>query len=876
MTRRTLITVIAVAAVAAAAWTLLWPTGPAARTADEIAVEIAEQKTEMKARMAAEGRRYEPGAFPNEWASLQRAYPYGRINFEQLKEAQVEAQAMRLAAGRTSPGTWVERGPTNIGARVTDLEMHPTDPNTIFAGMASGGVYKSMDGGTTWDPIFDDQAVLTIGDIAIDPYDPDVIYVGTGEANSASFSWFGMGMFKSEDGGSTWSYTGLEETRYIGRVIVDPHNTDRLWVAGAGSLFGTDSNRGVYRSLDAGDSWDKVFSLTDSTSCIDIAIDPTKPDTLYAAMWERVRGLTYRRSGGPSSGIWRSHDGGDNWTELTNGLPSGPDVGRIGISVAASSPNVIYAFYVDDPGYFYGVYKSTDGGDSWSPTNSSGLSNLTSSFGWYFGQIRVDPEDPNRAFVMGVPFYRTENGGFSWSEVGESNHVDHHAMAFDPADHTRIFEGNDGGIYRSTSSGDSWTKLYDQPTNQFYAIEIDYQNPQRLYGGTQDNGTLRTVDGDPDNWERIFGGDGFYVVVDPTDPNTIFCEYQWGNAYKSTDFGDSWDWALNGVDDGDRRNWSSPIVMDPSDNETLYFGTYRVWKTTDGGDWWNAISADLTNGYAGGSTFGTVTTIAVAPANPDVIYVGTDDSNVWVTQNGGTLSWTNVSATLPNRWVTRVAVDPTDPTIAYATFSGLRWNENIGHVYRTENAGASWTDITGNLPDAPVNALAVDPDLPNVLYAGSDVGCFYTKNLGADWEMLGTGLPAAPVYDIKIHQPTRTLVAGTHGRSMHSIDLDETTGIPDDAEEVGSVVSLSNHPNPFGGSTSITYTLAGPSQVTLAVYDIAGHMVRTLESGARVAGEHEIRWDGMNDAGRRVANGTYFLRLEAGEQVTARKMNLVR
>ena len=683
-------------------------------------------------------------------------------------------------------------------------------------------------------------------------------------------------MFKSEDGGSTWSYAGLEETRYIGRVIVDPHNTDRLWVAGAGSLFGTDSNRGVYRSLDAGDSWDKVFSLTDSTSCIDIAIDPTKPDTLYAAMWERVRGLTYRRSGGPSSGIWRSHDGGDSWMELTNGLPSGPDVGRIGISVAASSPNVIYAFYVDDPGYFYGVYKSTDGGDSWSPTNSSGLSNLTSSFGWYFGQIRVDPEDPNRAFVMGVPFYRTENGGFSWSEVGGSNHVDHHAMAFDPADHTRIFEGNDGGIYRSTSSGDSWTKLYDQPTNQFYAIEIDYQNPQRLYGGTQDNGTLRTVDGDPDDWERIFGGDGFYVVVDPTDPNTIFCEYQWGNAYKSTDFGYSWDWALNGVDDGDRRNWSSPIVMDPSDNETLYFGTYRVWKTTDGGDWWNAISADLTNGSSGGSTFGTVTTIAVAPTNPDVIYVGTDDSNVWVTQNGGVLSWTNVSATLPNRWVTRVAVDQTDPTIAYATFSGLRWNENIGHVYRTENAGASWTDITGNLPDAPINALAVDPDLPSVLYAGSDVGCFYTKNLGADWEILGTGLPAAPVYDIKIHQPTRTLVAGTHGRSMHSIDLDETTGTPEDAEEVGSVVSLSNHPNPFGGSTSITYTLAGPSQVTLAVYDIAGHMVRTLESGVRVTGEHEIRWDGMNDAGRRVANGTYFLRLEAGEQVTARKMNLVR
>ena len=596
MNRRTTTALIVLAVAAALAWTAWAPSEPALKTADEIAVDIAALKADMKADMAERGERYEPGAFPNEWASLQRAYPYDRINFEQLKEARADARVLEMQAAGGRGGAWVERGPTNIGARVTDLAVHPTSTNIVYAAMASGGVFKSTNGGINWTPIFDDESVLTIGDLTLDPNTPSTVYVGTGEANSSSFSWFGEGMYKSTDAGATWSYIGLEETRYIGRVIVDPNDSDRIWVAGMGSLFGTDSNRGVYRSLDAGDNWTKVFALTDSTSCVDLAIHPTNTDIIYAAMWERVRGLTYRRSGGPSSGIWRSHDGGDNWTELTTGLPSGSSVGRIGIAVAKSSPNVLYAFYCDDPGYFMGVYKSTDGGDSWAQTNDGNLSNLTSSFGWYFGQIRVDPADHTRAFVMGVPFYRTENGGFSWQEVGYDNHVDHHAIAFDPFDPSRVYNGNDGGIYVSNDSGDNWTKLYDQPTNQFYAIEIDYQNPNRLYGGTQDNGTLRTVDGDPDDWERIFGGDGFFIVVDPTDSNIIFCEYQNGNAYKSTDFGYNWSWALNGVDDNDRRNWSSPIVMDPSNPNTVYFGTYRVWKTTNQGDSWSAISGDLTDG----------------------------------------------------------------------------------------------------------------------------------------------------------------------------------------------------------------------------------------------------------------------------------------
>ncbi len=876
MRRSVIILVVVIAALGLGIWLLPSRYKGGQVTTEESQAKIARENGELTAELAASGQPDEAGQFPNEWGFAQRAYPYGRIDYDQLEEAVVEAQAMRLEAKKLAAplgAVWSEEGPGNIGARVTDLAMHPTDPDLVYAAMASGGVFKTTDGGNTWHPITDDLPVLTIGAVAVDPTNPDVIYVGTGEANVQSYSWFGMGMFKSTDGGATWSYIGLEETRYIARIVIDPLNTDRLWVAGTGSLFGTNPERGVYRSIDGGDTWDLVLSVTDSTAATDIAIDPAKPDTVFAAMWERHRGLTYRRSGGPTSGIYRSYDGGDTWGELTAGLPSGADVGRIGISVCAGNPNVVYAIYDMWTAYEARVYKSTNGGDSWGRTTDGALSGIHSSFGWYFGQIRVDPGNPNRAFAMGVPFYRTQDGGATWLQVGSGNHVDHHAMVFDPGNYAHIFEGNDGGIYVSTNSGTSWTKLYDQPTNQFYAIEIDYSNPQHLYGGTQDNGTIRTPTGATDDWEGIFGGDGFYCNVDPIDSDIIYVEYQYGNLYKSTDFGYSWNGAMDGIDDGD-RNWSTPVVMDPSDHLTLYYGARHVYRTTNGANSWTRISDDLTNGYANG--YGTITTLAVAPADPDVIYAGTDDSNVWVTTNGGS-GWADVSGSLPNRWVTRVVVDPLDPGTAYVTFSGLRWDENIGYVYRTTDYGSTWDDITGNLPAAPVNALVVDPDEPARLFAGSDVGCFYTEDYGATWEMLGTGLPAVPVYDLKLHNPTRTLVAGTHGRSMHSFDLTSLSGLASIRRPgPGGVADLTNYPNPFKDVTTVRLSLARPAEVVLTIYDLAGRKVRSLEAGSMPAGTHEFRWDGRNESDRRVASGVYFIRLESDAGSTTRMLNLVR
>lgn len=878
MPRKILSVIVAMVVVASFLWIVREPVPERAISTEE-SVRLAKQfKKDMKAEWAAEGRRYEPGAFPSEWAWQQRAYPYDKFDFEQLKDAVVQAQAMRIEARKmpaSLSATWVERGPTNIGARVSDIVIHPVDTDIIYAAISSGGVLKSTDAGVTWAPISDDLPVLTLGAIALDPQDPDVIYLGTGEANAHSFSWFGMGLYKSTDAGVTWEYKGLEDTRYIARIVIDPMNSNRVWVAGTGALFGTNPERGIYRSLDAGDTWDLVLSVTDSTAGTDVAVDPQRPDTVYACMWERVRGLTYRQSGGPSSGIYRSYDGGDTWQELTNGLPSGPDVGRMGISVCESQPEYLYAIYADDPGYFAGVYRSQDGGDSWTRTYDGNLDNLHSSFGWYFGQIRVDPGDRDHVFALGVPFFETQDGGNSWYEVGSSMHVDHHALAFDPTDFSRIFNGNDGGIYYSLNSGATWYKSYDQHTNQFYAIEIDYQNPSRLYGGTQDNGTLRSITGDPDDYERIFGGDGFYCNVDPTDSTSIYVEYQYGNLFHSTDFASSWTEVMDGISSSDRRNWSTPVVMEPGDPQTLYYGTYRLYRTTNGGTMWNAISGDLTNGSAGGG-FGTLTTIAVAPTDVDVIYVGTDDSNVWVTDNGGG-SWTNISATLPDRWVTRVAVDPGNENLAYATFSGLRWDENIGYVYYTDDMGATWTDITGDLPAAPVNALVVDPGLTSRVIVGTDVGCFYCDGRDGNWLLTGTGMPPVPVFDLKTHAPTRTVVAGTHGRSMYSLDL---STLPDVASvkprDAMQVATLENHPNPFGASTTVTFALAHAAEVSVEVYDLTGRRVKSLASGRREAGGHEVRWDGTNERGARVASGIYFARLSTARGAVTRTLNLVR
>ena len=693
--------------------------------------------------------------------------------------------------------TWELVGPTNIGGRITDIDIHPNSPETIYLGAASGGVWKSVDNGTNWEYKFDGVNLISIGDIAIDPNNENILYAGTGEANASSYSFMGDGIYKSYNAGEDWEHIGLEYSAYIGRIVVDYDNSERLFVAACGNLFTPDPERGLYRSENGGTSWEKILFVNDSVSAIDIVQHPENPDILFAGMWERMRGLEYRHSFGEGTGIWKTEDGGDTWVELTNGLPSG-DAGRVGLAIAGSNPNVVYAYY-DMPDYEVNVFKSTNGGTTWVQTNDWELQGMNNYFGWYFGQIRVHPEDENMVFVMGVKMFRSTNGGNSWLEIGEGEiHVDHHAMYFD-MENDRILQGNDGGLYASNNNGFNWSKMNNLPFTQFYAIDVDYWNPERIIGGTQDNGTNITYSGSINDWERILWGDGMYCLIDYTNPNIMYAESQWGNLHKSTNGGNDidyigWQWE----DEDDRVNWSAPLAMDPVNPGVLYFGTYRVWKSYNGGNAWSTVSVDLTKGID--QYFHTITTIAVSPVNTNIVVVGSGDGLVHISNSSGG-EWENVSDGIPDRWVTKVACDPFDENTIYATVSGFRWDEPLAHVFKSTDLGQNWENISGNLPEIPMNDIVLDPDHEGHIFVGSDAGIFYTQDSGQNWNSLNEGIYNAPVMAMKIHNPTRALVIGTYGVSAYRLDLDDL--IVDIGEEKEIQGNITIYPNPFKRALNI-------------------------------------------------------------------------
>ena len=821
-----------------------------------------------------------PDQKPNEWLTMQRLFPYMKADpdvyikaLEQAHKLQRKTRKNRLAKNENIVH-WEFAGPSNIGGRVVDIEINPINPNIIYSGFATGGVFKSTDMGTSWFPVFDSLNILTIGDIAIDPVNPDILYVGTGEANGGHNNFPGAGVFKSTDAGNTWKFLGLTNTTSIGRIIVNPVNDNTVYLAAVGSYFSPNPERGVYKSTDGGSSWDKSLFVSDSTGAIDLVMNPDNPEFLFAAMWERVRRPNSAHLYGPSSGIYRTTNGGSNWELLnsTTGLPNSKkqNIGRIGLAMSFSNPNVTYALY-NDGTYITGLYKTTDYGDSWVNVDADNdLSGGSSNFSWYFGQVRIHPTNPEIVYVLDVGFMRSTDGGTSWSYYYQT-HVDHHALAFNPSNPNWLIDGNDGGINISTNAGVTWGPHANIPATQFYEIGLDANNPDKLYGGTQDNGTNRTPDGGTNDWQNIYGGDGFYVVVDYTNPDIIYAESQYGNLGKSTDGGRSFSNATIGINFSEPTNWSTPIVMDPNNSNILYYGTNRIYRTIDSASSWQVISDDLTDGIPG-TRLGTVTTIAVAPGNSDVIYAGTDDSHVWVTPDYGT-TWTDVSGTLPYRWVTRVVVDPKDENIVYVTFSGLKWRDPQPHVFRSSNMGQSWTDISSNLPDAPVNAFAVDNIDQSILYLGNDVGMYVSFNTGGSWESLGEGLPVVTIGDIKIHPTENSLVAGTYGRSMYKLDLNLLTGV--ETNNDNNIVNIfkleQNYPNPFNPITNIRFQISNAGYITLKVYDILGNEVATLVDEIKPAGEYEVKF-----VGNGLASGVYFYRLKAGNFTKTMKMLLLK
>jgi photosystem II stability/assembly factor-like uncharacterized protein len=713
----------------------------------------------------------------------QRRLPDGRINLLARTRAMTHARflrARRIAfTGLDAEGTWVLRGPLNVGGRVTDVIGDRADANKFYVGSASGGVWKTTDGGATFTPIFDGQGSLSIGALALDPRSSDILYVGTGEANpgSASTTYPGDGVWKTTDGGATWQHLGLDPTLAIGSIVVDPRNPNNVFAAATGNLFVRNADRGVYRSQDAGLTWTKVLFVADGVGAIDLALDPVDPTRVFAAMWDRFRSVKERIYGGPGSGLFRSIDGGTTWTKLTSVPVTTTEPSRIGVAIAPSSPSTVYtAVYRKSDQGLDGLFRSTDGGNTWTRRTATNLTGIIGAQGFWSGRVFVHPTNPSEIWVDGVGLARSTDGGASFASVS-GMHVDHHAQWFFPGNPSIILKGNDGGLYRSTNGGTSWTHFNNLPISQFYTVEAHPAEPFKLYGGLQDNGVKRTVTGGLSDWSNVIGGDGLEVHVDPRSTQVIYAESQFGALRRSTDGGATFGSATSGLTG--RLGWKTPIAPDPSSGgtgttSTVYAGSHMLFRSTNSAGSWTAISGDLTNGNQGVSpvVFGTITTIAVAPTNRNTLYIGTDDGNVWVTRNGGS-TYTRIDAALPDLWVTRVAVDPRNDAIAYATFSGFRVDQPLPHVFRTTDFGTTWTDISGDLPDAPVNEIVIDPNQSTTLYVGTDVGVFVTHDTGGTWEPLGTGMPdGSLVSDLALLPGSPpTLLASTFGRSIYSMEL---------------------------------------------------------------------------------------------------------
>jgi hypothetical protein len=730
------------------------------------------------------GERDDDAVPDNDYFYLQRLSPDGRLNVHARSQALIHARMLRARlvafTGLDAEGTWELRGPINVGGRVTDVIGDPANASKFYVGAASGGVWKTLDGGATFTAIFDGQGSQSTGALAIDPSDSNVLYVGTGEANpgGGSVTYPGDGVWKTTNGGATWQHLGLDQTVTIGRIVVDPKTPSNVFVAATGNLFSRNVDRGVFRSQDGGLTWTKVLFVSDIAGGVDLAIDPVDPRRVFAATWERIRSPKERIYGGPGSGLWRSTDGGTTWTRLAGGLPaSTAEPGRIGVAISPSSPNTVYTvFYRKADSSLDGVFRSTDGGTTWTRQTVTNLTSIIGAQGFWSGRIFVHPTNPQEVWVDGVGLARSTNGGASFSSVA-GLHADHHAQWFFPGNPATILKGTDGGLYRSTNGGTSWTHFNNLPISQFYTVEAHPAEPFKVYGGLQDNGVKRTTTGGLADWSNVIGGDGFEVHVDPRSTQVIYAESQFGALRRSTDGGASFASATSGL--SGRLGWKTPLAVDPASTgtgltSTVYLGSHLLFRSTNSAGSWTAISGDLTNGNqgVGGVVFGTITTVAVAPSNRNTIYIGTDDSNVWVTRNGGS-TYTRLDATLPDLWVTRVAVDPANDAIAYATFSGFRVDQPLAHVFRTTDFGTTWTNISSDLPDAPVNEIAIDPSQSSTLYVGTDVGVFVSHDTGGTWAPLGVGLPdGVVVTDMKIIAgPPPTLLAATYGRSIFSIEL---------------------------------------------------------------------------------------------------------
>lgn len=763
---------------------------------------------------------------------------------------------------------WRGIGPYR-GGRALAVTGVPGDPRLFYFGAAAGGVWKSTDAGATWKPIFDGIPASSIGAIAVAPSDHRVIYVGTGEGALRGDITYGNGVYKSVDGGKSWTHIGLTDSRQIGALIVDPNNPDIVLVAAIGHAFGPNTERGVFRTSDGGKTWTRVLYKDDHTGAIDVTFDPTNPSIVYAALWEVRRQPWNFSSGGPGSGLYRSSDGGMTWTHLTgHGLPSGI-LGRIDVSVSAANPRRVFAMIEANEG---GLYRSDDGGSDWARVSDDGRIRQRA---WYFSKIYADPKAVDTVYALNTGMLRSTDGGKTFSLV-PATHGDHHALWIDPTDPNRLINANDGGASVSLDGGATWSSQDNQPTAQFYHVAVDQRFPYWVYGAQQDNSNLAVAsfadEGviGPRSWYPAGGGEAGFVVPDPRDPSIIYSdsENSFGRFDKRSE--QTADISPEPVDNSGhpaseldhRFNWTSPLMLSPHDPDTLYAASEVVWKSTNHGQSWSIISPDLTRNdrskqqASGGPLtkditsveyYDTIFSLAESPLAKGMLWAGTDDGRVNLTRDDGA-HWANVTPKALPEWSTVSMIDPSphDPATAYIAVDRHKLDDIRPYAWKTADAGASWTPIGDSLPDgAIVHVVREDPVRRGLLYAGTETGVFVSFDDGASWQPLQFNLPTTPIHDLVVEG--NDLIAATHGRSFWILDdltpLRQAQGdgtrmvlyTPETAVRLHYPDAVdSRHPvgeNPPAGAI-IDYVLptAPSGEVTLDIIDAGGKVVRHLSS----------------------------------------------
>lgn len=737
-----------------------------------------------------------------------------------MQQARIQDQEQQLMK-TTASSSWILEGPINIGGRINSIAVHPTNQNTLWIGTCNTGIYQSTDGGNTWIPKGEDFQELAISDIVFEPGNPNTMYVATGDLNISGNVKIGDGIYKSTDGGNTWQNIGLGHTSIVSEIIIDPNNTNIIYASTMGKHYTSDVDRGVYKSTDAGTSWSQVFNTATDAGAIDILMDPFNSNTLYCAMFNRTRTNQVTIASGPNSLLYKSTNGGTTWNPIMNGLPQGNN-SRISIEASKLTPNLLFCSIVNSAYDLDGVYQSANGGASWTSISGNIDASNLGGFGWYFGHVVVSPYNDQELSLLGVDLQSTYDGGNIWQlstpywwtyEV----HADKHDLVY--LDANTVLLATDGGLYKGTGHFANWQKMDFIPNTQFYRLAINPNQSGVYTGGAQDNGTSSGNASDL-NWPRQAGGDGFQALYNPANANDFWVMYQYGGInYQNQSAGIYEDWSVTGLG---RNNWNTPFIMSKFNNSVFYSSTETVLKNTNNPNaFWQPISPDLTDGNIFGDQFHNISAIAEHYSDPNEMYAGTSDGNVWKQASG---IWSNITGALPDRYVSCIKTASNNNILV--THTGYLMGDYTAHIHKSTDGGSTWLSIAGNLPPIAIYDVVIHQDyIDQVLFIATDAGVYETIDGGVTWQRSGDNMPFIPVMDLEIDYTNQKLVAATFGRSMQSLDIN---GVITRQVDKNMSKSFGFYPNP---STGIVFYQGPDALENLNVYSLDGKLVhQTLKN----------------------------------------------